>query len=259
MVAVAPETIAKDLIQRVNSLILQGDYLDLDSFVIKSLLREVDKLMKFDVKSAHIVKAAIYQVCFDEEKMRDHLRIASANASSSDISVSVDCAVGLSNFGYHSEGQDCFVKFDDPNYLSVIAMEKTFEVGYQTFSLEHLQSLIVKAKKLNLKLIEKDVVLTSKAVAILRENNISDKLLSQYADIAGDVMRENKLMPQDRAPNFEIADQESGWFPPTIFITFKVNADHATAAELYKELTKRLIEKFDDIPDAIHISIASSQ
>ncbi len=258
MASKSPQTIASDLIKRVNDLLQAGNFLDGNSFNVKSLLQEADKLIKIDPTKGHVAKAAIYQISNSELKMRDHFRIARQYTNNSDISVYSDNAIGLANLGYFSEAQDLFTQFDLINYLTIQNIERTFEVGYQILAFSHLESWIDKAKKLALPITENNMVLTSKTVAILNKNNISDKLLSQYADIAGEVLRENKLMMQDKTPNFEVAEEENGWFPATIFITFKVNVDHLTAARLYKELTKRLIAKFEDIPDAIHISIESS-
>lgn len=261
MQSLAPQNISDGLVNRINALMGGSAYfLEENSFDIRSLLRETDKLMNASPVLGYALKGTIYQLCLNEASMRDNFRI-SLELASSDVSqlVNMWSIVALSNIGYSSEAQALYSELDEVDCLAFDSLERMIELGFSVLAFRKIDLFIEKAKKMNLEMPKEFDTLTADALAVLDANKISDQLLSQCADIFGEIMRENRLISKDVSPSFEVTSENEEWSPPTIFFTYKVDVDHGEAAKLYKEFTQKLIMRFDNLPDAVHFSIESSR
>lgn len=252
MVAPKPKTIVEELFDSINLYISESNYLESDSFQIKKLLRDADKLMGPDPAQANIAKAMIYQLCGDIEKVYYHIRIANTLPICSRSNLLLNSSISLSNLFMYEDAQYHYNLITEPN-----DSERSFinEAGRGCLSLIKLMELMTKAREMNLHFDDKDVELTTRATDVLKKHRIVDSDLAKYAGIFGEVLRENKLMIKTRFPDVIVGDVSNGWYPETVFITFKVNTDVTTAARLYKESVQRLLSNFKSIPDAVHFSI----
>lgn len=247
-----PKSIANDLIDRLNNLNLDALYLDENSKEVKILFSEARSLMNVDPSEANVALAAIYQLCNNPEKVKNHVGIANNLPTMDSHLLHYNSSVALANIGLYSESQKYYTQIVEPNSIE---SHQVTEGGYGSLSISKLNELFIKAESMKLTLDNDAVELTQRAAAVLKKCNVTDSILAQYADVFGSVLRENKLMIKGSNPDINVGDMKNGWHPETVFITFKVQTDPLNAAKLYREGTKRLISKFKTIPEAVHFSV----
>ena len=252
MVAPIQKTIAEELFGSVNAFIAEAAYLQEDSLEIKRFLRQASQLMSINPTEANIAKAMIYQLCRNVDKVKDHVRIANQLPALNKTLVYVNSSISLSNLGIYSEAQNYFSLVTEPNEVEPYLI---IDTAFGCLSLQKLRLLLTRAKEMNLHFSDKDIELTSRATEVMNKYKITDSDLAKYADVFGEVLRENNFMIKSRFPDVVVGDKTNSWYPETIFVIFKIDSDAKTAAKLYKESVRRLLAGFDDIPDAVHFSI----
>lgn len=243
---------ADELIIALNLLIQEAVYLDVESVQVKKLFHSATQLMGADPSQANLIKAAIYQLCGNVEKVEYHLGLANKLPCQNKPNLYINTSIALSNLGLYIKSQEFFSKISDPTSVSLIEI---IETGFGSLSILKMNELFMKAKKMKLNFNDEKIELTSRAAEVLINNNISDEEIAKYADVFGVLLREKGLMIKGTHPDVVVGDAENDWNPPTVFFKFKVGTDVRSAANLYKEGTKRLISKFDVIPEALHFSI----
>ncbi|WP_019883309.1 MULTISPECIES: hypothetical protein [unclassified Methylophilus] len=252
MVATAPQTIDKDLTDKIRNLIFQFEHIPADSFVIRQLNADVDKLMKVDASRAHLHKASLNFLIGDFENVKYHVRVMNGIPPESYQSLYYNSAIVLSNSYLYSEAIGY--------YESIIAKNELepYEIilgGYNCLAFIKLNKLIKESLKLKLEFADKDISLAERASAILESANITDAEVAKYADVFGEVLRERRLMIGEYNPTVLIGDNQNNWHPHTVFIIFRVKTDPNVAADIYAESVSRSIQKYGAFPDALHMSV----
>lgn len=252
MANATPQTIGNELFESVNNLIKEGHYLQKDSTVIKRLAIEARKLMPREPSVANIVLAAISQLYNSPDEVVEHVRIANQLPNDNQGLLKSNSAVALSNAFLYTKAQKYLNLIEEPN---CVEMNQLVESALGSLSILQLKKLIDKAKLMKLNWNNQLIELTERAATVLNKYEISDQLVAQYAEVFGTVLHENNLMLKETIPFIEVGDENNNWYPETVFITFRVDADYKKAAQLYKEATNRLITKYGSIPYAVHLSI----
>lgn len=255
MAFISTETVANETIESLNAMISSDSYFDLDSIQIRKLFANVNKLMPIDPAGANVIKAGIYQLCGDLENVEYHVGLANKLPTDSKKVITLNSVTALSNIGAFSKSQEHFRKIEAQDSIELFRL---FESGVGSLSMIKLDSIFEKAKKMDLNYKDEKIQITSRAASILRANNISDEDVAKYADVFGELIRENRLMLKGSHPVITVGDSLNNWYPSTVFITFKISGSFQKAAGLYKEGTKRILEKFKSIPESIHFSIESA-
>lgn len=253
MTSQLPATISNDLINETNSLLMNtGHYLDESNLSIKRLLAAAKKLMEANPFESHIVYALIYQICGDVAKVKDHLRIAK-NLGDSLTTSRIATATNI-NLGFFSEAQQNYKQCGSPKTGNFLI---SLNAGYSCLSFYQICDFLDEAKKMGIDLKNVDLETAQKASSILRSAGVSQEELSAMIDIVGEILRENKLFYLNNLPDIFIRDEPSD--APCVFITFFVKESYENAAKLYEAFIDRLISRFDHIPEAVHVSIQSTQ
>ena len=248
----ASETIASDLIGELNVLLASARYIQIESIVIKKLLRGATQLMNADPSQANLIKAAINLLCADVEKVVYHLKLANNLPSSNKPNLHLNSSVALSNLILYSKSQEFFLKVND---LTKVELFEFIDGGLGSLSIIRMNELFVKAEKMKLQIDHPKIELTSKAANVLRNNNISDVDVAKYADVFGELLREKRIMIKGEHPDIVVGDSSNNWHPETVFIAFKIEIDVIDATKLYKEGMKRLLSEYKDFPEYLHLSI----
>lgn len=253
--AFSPKTINNDVIDDINLLLLNGEFINIDSSDGKRLLANARKLMPRDPSSANIALAAIHSLANVRDQVIYHVKNANKLPNDSVVNLYYNSAVALSNSGFYTLSQDFYRKIQAQDGLIQSDM---VDGGFNTLAFCAMNDLLSKFKLLKVTMTDytKDALnFSAQARAVLDKHNVTDATVAAYADIFGELLSEKNLMLKTKWPDITIGDESIGWYPETLFITFKVGTDDETAANLYKEGTKRLIKKFRSIPDAIHFSV----
>lgn len=256
--AFTPQTINNDIIEDINLLLLDGNFISLESTIAQRLLANARKLMPRDPSSANIALAAIHSLANVRDKVIYHVNNANKLPCDSVVNLYYNSAVALSNSGFYTLSQNYYLKIQAHEGLIQTDM---VDGGFNTLAFCAMNDLLGKFQLLKVQMTDytKDAIeFSAQARAVLDKHRVTDATVAAYADIFGDLLSENNLMLKTKWPEITIGDASIGWYPETLFITFKVGTDDATAAQLYKEGTKRLIKKFKKIPDAIHFSVEAA-
>jgi hypothetical protein len=252
MVASAPQTIDKELSDKIINLIFQFEHIPADSFVIRQLNAEIEKLMKIDASRGHLHKANLNFLIGDFDNVRYHIRVMNGIPPASYQSLYYNSAIVLSNSFLYSEAivyyESILAQGDLEPYEIVLG-------GYNCLAFIKLNKLIKESLKHNFTFDDKDIALAERASAILESAKISDAEVAKYADVFGEVLREHKLMIGEYNPTVLIGDDQNDWNPHTVFIIFRIKTDPSVAADIYAESVSRTIQKYGAFPDSLHMSV----
>lgn len=253
MVAPIPKTIKEELFNSINELIYSCESFTHDSISIRKLLNQADKLMPVEPGEANVIKAMIYQLCWDVESVHKHVKIASKLPLDNRSNANLNFSVAYLNLGFYSLGQFYFNLLTEPDQAY---SDHIINAGLGSLSFNKLNTLIIKGKEINLNFDEKMLQLNQQAVNLLNKHHITDADVAMYADVFGEVLNENKFFQKTQLPVIIVDDKDNNEFgSDTLFVVFKIDTDPKTASVLNKEAIKRLFAKFDLVPDSIHFSI----
>lgn len=253
MTSKLPATISNDLSNETNLLLQStGHYLDETNLNIRRLLAAAKKLMAVDPFESHIAYALIYQICGDVAKVKDHLRIAEKLGSP--LRTTEMSTITNINLGFFSEAQQSYKLCGSPKTGNFL---KSLNAGYASLSFLQICDFLDDAIKMNFDLNNVDFETAQKVKNVLQSAGISQEDLSAIVDIVGEILRENKLFYLNNLPDISIEDDVLG--APCVFITFFIKESYENAAKLYGTFIDRLISRFGHIPEAVHVSIQSTQ
>lgn len=247
-----PKPITDEIFDSINQLINKDEYQSDASFEIKRLFAQISKLMPVDPAWANLAKGFLYFIVADFENGKYHIEVGNKLPTENRDSLNANSSIAYSNSSFYSDGQKYYSLVKE-----VASIEQYLVIcgGFNSLAFHKLNELIVDAKKLNIEFEKNDVEIASKASSILSAAQITDAEVAKYADVFGEVLRENRLLVTSKYPTVIIGDDTTNWHPHTVFVVFKVKSNATTAAKLYKESVKRLIARYGAIPDALHFSI----
>lgn len=255
MVSANQQTIAPEVYESINNLIYQYRFFPTDSLEIRRLFASVQKLMDVDPAKANLAKSMLYWLIGDFDQAKKLVGVSNNGLplDNKDLHLS-NSATTLANANFYTESQHYYNLIKN---VSLVDPWVLVNAGLNCLAFEKMKGLTMDASKLGIKLDEAKTDISLRASKILNEAQLTDNDIAKYADVFGEVLRENHVMNADLHPTITIGDDQSDWYPHTIFIVFKVRTDALTAAQLYKSSLKRSFEKFGTFPDALHISIES--
>lgn len=242
------------VIDRINEILWnQSSYLDPESFVAKRLLADTEKCKSAKdndgVVSAYLARAAVHQICGNETEARADIR--NALALQNQPIVSREVAAILGNFGFFSEAQKEYRRISDP---TLGLFTKSWPVALSCGAFQTLSSSILSARKMNIEGLERlDTQLIERAATILAKENISDEYVAAILDIAGEILRKNRLFPMGELPRIEIAESTHS-SPECVYYSIQVGVPGKVAAGLFAEFASRLSTRLETLPENFHVT-----
>lgn len=249
MPAPLPATIASQLNDKINTVLLSAKrYLDENDFTIRSLLAETKKLAKANAYESHLAIAKIYHVCGNVEKVLHHF--GNAERLRNNIQGHDSAATCMVNLGLFSKAQQQFAIVGNPK---AGYFRQEFSLGLCCGAFNQLRTYIEQAQTMSLDFSGIPTEIVLRAQAVLAEGGITDTEVAAFLDLAGEVMREERLFFEGEAPDIVIDD---GPFdnPHCVYLTFKVNCSGAEAARLSSVLFDKIAQRVDRIPDQLHVA-----
>ena len=243
-------TKASRLIQETNQLLMNlRHFLPKDDLRLRRLMAEADKLINADPQEAQAVKGMICQLSGDFERALYHMDNALKLGPGNPAAISNKCSV-LINSGFFTEAQKLYAKVGSP---TVGNFPDAMLLGLGTGAFCEMDAFIGVARKLKLDLAAIDVGTIEKAARLMREHALSDGALAGFIDVAGEIMREERVVFCDMPEVFawDASDE------PVLSIIYKLPVDAYRAEELDCELAERLVDRFPQIPSFFSVSFAS--
>jgi len=205
MTQAQPQTIANQLMTRLDAFGRPEKYQDLqNNFVLRSILNECDKLIKVDPVKGRILKARVFTFCGDESRVRECF--SEARHYSLSVSDKVNYALCLSDLGYFSEAQKYFLEAIDPQFGS---FNSFFTAALSTGAYIALCEMKNRASSMNIPISEEyQEAVISYIGQFMRNQNITDLMLASYLDLAGEVLRDRKMLASDVLSHAEVFDMD---------------------------------------------------
>ncbi len=243
-------TKASRLIQETNQLLMNlRHFLPKDDLRLRRLMAEAEKLMNADPQEAHSLKGMIYQLSGEFELALHHMDNAIKLGPGNPTAIANKCSV-LMNSGFFTEAQKLYSKVGSP---AVGAFPEVMLLGIGATALCEMNNFIGVARKMKLDLTTFDVGTIEKAARLMSKHGLCDSDLSKYLDVAGEIMREERVVFCDLPDVFAWDSFDD----PVLSITYKLPVDAYRAEELDCELAARLIDRFSQIPPFFSVSFAS--
>jgi hypothetical protein len=253
MVGAITQSTNNEICDAVNHLVMQFKYFSPSDKDIQILLDLATKLIPVEPSNGNARKGSIYLLCGDFEKGLHHIKVANNKLPGSNAEVlKFNSAITVSNHYFYLESQ----KYIDQ--IKKVTEHEPFEiinVGYGCLAFNKLKELIMDARRFEMSIDEKASELALRAAAVFESAGITDAEVAKYADVFGEVLRENQLMIGEECPTIKVGDSKNNWNPPTVFVVFRIKTSPERAADLYAESVERALVKFGSFPDALHLSM----
>lgn len=247
----APQTIAQELQEKIYSLIKQAvEYRDEADFELASMARDARKLLAADAASAHVVLGMLE--CLKGKKDTSDRHFESARSLNASAGLLSNWWCAKLNLGYMSEAEAVTSAMLDPR-LDINSFLTTGPIAFTCGSIKATCDLIDRANAMNTDLKSFPVETYRRAQTLMNEFGLSDRDLAQVLDVAGEVLREHKLFYAGPGAKLEVVD--APFYPDRgLYFSFDVGTSAAHAAGMYAELAGKLCDKFDPLPEGVHVS-----
>lgn len=251
LTATAPQTIAQELQDRMQVLIERAvSYRDEADFELASLARDARKLLAADAASAHVVLGMLE--CLKGRKDTSDRHFDSARSLHAPISLLANWWCAKLNLGYMSEAEALTSVMLDPR-SDIKSFLTTGPIAFTCGSIKATCELIDRANAMNTDLKSFPVETYRRAQKLMDEFGLSDSDLADVLDVAGEVLREHKLFYAGPAAKLEVID--APFYPDRgLYFLFDVGTSAADAAGMYAELAGKMCDKFDPLPEGVHVS-----
>lgn len=243
----SPKTIFENLTDQVNRLLLQNStYLSAQSFEVRRLMQEADKLSEAHAYEAFLMRSIIQVLTGDIEQGLEWVRKA-GHIDSGRLPGETDFikAQLYTKLGYFSEGLGPFklsaqLEFGKFGYRAAVGVG----VGAYRFISEQYS----KAQGMRMELHSSVNFEKFQDIArLLEADGITDEDLAIYTDVAGELIRKRDLIIKEH----HISIQEMGG-KNVLRILFEVDCPASERADMMFELAERYAE-FPEMPQAFHV------
>jgi hypothetical protein len=241
-------TTSGHLIDEANKLTERGVLASPSDFKIRQLKREADKLIKASPAEGYSVMAIVSVLSGEaDEAVR---MIENAIRLDRNPVFLMNKSVILGNLGLFSASQDVFKQLTEP--LSE-AWPNQVVTGLNCGAFCTVAALMRRAEKMTFGDIQdmKPEAIYSLA-AILEASGITEREVAGYLDIAGEIMREERLIFIGAAHIQIVPSYEDG-----IHISFKLGVDAFKAEDLDSELASRIAARHERLFTRISIGFES--
>lgn len=246
MIPAAPQTISVELMDKICDLqVVSNCFLDKNEFKIARLLADIRKLATVDAYAAHIAYGAVHQLCGDVEQMRDHFKNAAKIGNV--LIAEGQSTIGEINVGFASVAQELYRRSADPTggYFT-----KTYHLAKCCGAFQMVRAFTERAKEMKIDLADINTDENERVATLLAEAGVSDADVATMLDLAGEVLREERIFPTGE-PEIEVDDDS---LQPCVYYRYSLPASPADTAKMFDRLAYKIATRLDSIPDAFHVS-----
>lgn len=250
MLKTAPATIANELEVSISSLLVNTiHYLDENSLQIRRLLADAKKLISADAYQGYVALGNIYHLCGNYEKMRISHR--NSERLSSDVGTHGWSAACECNLGFSSVAQDHYRIVGIPTKGD---FRSAFSLGTACGALHLLSEYIEQAEKMKIDLAGLPISDVKEAERVLSHAGISDSDVAAMLDLAGEVMREDRVFYSGDPESVIELDSGDSIDNACVHMIFRIALPGKVVAGMGVRLAEKIAERIESIPDQFHIS-----
>src|SRR5258708_29024852 len=246
-----PATKGNQLIKDINAVLANAPhYIAQDDFWFRRMLAEAEKLKSVNRPEAYNILAQLYGLAGDARAAEQY--IDTAIKLRHDPAVIINKAVILSNLGFFTAAQEPFKLGASPREGQFTS---NWKLGLCVGYFHTLSDFVVEAKRMNLDLSTIDTSLISRGARLMDEIGVTDEQLGRALDVAGSILREERLFFVGHGPDISVWDDDA--LERHLSLIFKLPVEAAKAIALDEELGHRLFEKCGDLPSELMIHFES--
>jgi len=247
-----PKTQCSQLLSQVNARVKAGGpYLDSSSFEVRRLLCQAQTITgdAYQAIERFITLGAIHQICGNEAEMR-HNFLCAAKLDRSPRTAAAYCGA-LINMGYISEEQKEFTKIAHPELGGLTCIDS---LGFLSMSITQLNDFYAAAQRLKIAdLSAKHIEDAQRIQTILKEDNVTDQMVGQMLDDAGEILRARHLMCSAPCPSsYRIC--KDPYDDDSVSLCWSVPIPSNKASEMTFEFADRFVRRFENMPRRIGFS-----
>ena len=252
-----PKTQCSQILSQVNARIKSGGpYLDSTSFEARRLLCEAQKITgdAYQAIERFITLGAIHHLCGDEAEMRHNFSCA-AKLDRSPRTAAAYCAV-LINMGFISEAQKEFAKAARPELGWLTC---TDSLGFWSMAISPLNNFYAAAQSMKItEMSAKHIEDAKRIQKIFQDANVTDEIVGQMLDDAGEILRERRLMCCEHFEK-DLYIYDGPYDEHFVSIRWRVPVSSAEASDMSFEFINRVLDRFEKMPACIDFSFTGTQ
>ena len=235
-----PQTLAESLLSRITALLEEVVHIDrVNSFVFNGLLRDCDRLSQTDVINASLYRGTLYSIVGRDDDAEYQFNNVEANGEH--FLASAWRMVSYANRCYAKRVMamaDQVLNQRGSINLSELMRPVAAIGGFQAIcravdTASQRQEVLVGMTNL----LEK----SRRACAVMKTLQITDDDVSAAVDVAGEIMREQRLVWKHQTPDIETFDEDCDF--RSLMLQFRLGVTPQKASELTFELIGRLVDR----------------
>lgn len=249
---IQPLTVANDLIAEINRVLTCAHrYLSPDDLAFRRYLAEANKLLKAKPAEGHNLLGLLHGLTGDYKSAAYHADIAISLSPGDPVFV-INKASMLANLGFFSESQKYFKLAAAPEQG---IFSGKWQLGVCAGAFHALSEFIVKAQRMQLPLEDINVSLIKQVAQFMDDISLDDARLAAAFDIAGDLLRQQKLFFLGPCPEVFVWDKDA--IEKHLTFIYAVGLPAQDAIALDEALGQRLLDAQSGLPFEIMIHFES--
>jgi tetratricopeptide (TPR) repeat protein len=238
----SPATKANTLVNELNRAIRSAHtYVPQNDLTFRRYAAEAQKLLKVNAVEGHNVLSVLYSLAGDAEKAIEHIDIA-LRITNAPIFWCNKAAI-LSNLGFFSKAQEAFEKGASPE-TGFFGERLKFGVCVGAFHTILKFEAIARRMQLDVDAVQ--IGLVRRIVSLMDAYSITDADVGKMLDVAGKILRRERLFFVGEDPDVAIWDQDA--LEKHIAINFLLPVTSRRALVLDRELGQELFSEIANLP-----------
>ena len=236
-------------IDRLNALCAPTRrYLDPDDLRLRQVAKLGQDLLKSDAASGWIVLSGVAALSGDLDLAVEHADKA-IRLSNSELAVHAKSSA-LANFGHFVEAGRLY---RETLSVQILPTRSIGEKALSSGTILALDEVLKKADKMPTAVppsLRESIAL---AATILRRNKITDENVGSWMEVAGSILRENRLFFFQAPELFATIEEDF----EQVNLSLEIDVDSAHVADFNQALIERYFDKGIDVPECFSVSFRS--
>ena len=238
MTAPVPETLAKEINDGINALILASDeFRDRADAEVVSLFDAAEKLQKVDARASFSLRGSLSAVCGDVDGVREYFRKALYQPNTE--STRLEYWIALTNVGLYSEAAKEVAWLLNPRlHMFPTIWERAASSGLVLA----VADLLPKARQTFPELAKADTAAIERIAQFMTERSLADAQVTELLDLMGEIQRSNRIMFAGQLISYaKVMSPPDD--PPYLYVTMRVQVNHDQLHQMNRDLVRQVVQR----------------
>jgi len=236
-----PQTLAGETAEALNALIAESDrFRDWNAAEIQSLVRATEKLQKVDARQAFIRFGAIAAICGNVDGLFEYFK--KALLLPGELETKHEFFVSLANAGLYGKAQEIGSWLLDPRRGF---FPKIWQRAASMGQILAVWNRLPDAKKTYPDLSDVDFSNLDRAVAVMKQHQLSDQHIVSIFDLMGEIQRAHKIMFSGALISI-LRVMRPPEDPPYLYFAIPLDANVSEIHAMNRELARVVVAKLPE-------------